>query len=273
MLYIKSDTEYAIGFPKALDGFHPVTTEAEGFGSVQARARTFAGDLSASFPIAGTPAVVMGCPELLKKSPEDWVITASHEMFHVFQAANGSYAKIATLEIGSQQDASWQLTFPFSYADAELMRLIHLQGYTLWLSATSKEDEDLKYSAETAVEAAEVYRTFLNRLEKPEDYLYSEFQEWNEGVAAIRSTDWQAPPNRIIFRALHSARYPIQRLQAFVGGDVSESGLCCEACRSSGTGQKCVLSLRYGKGPRSRQGRSDLERAVFSAGNVARRSS
>jgi hypothetical protein len=148
------------------------------------RQRTFATDLSASFPVEGTPAVVIGCPDLLKKSPEEWVITASHEMFHVFQATNRSYGKISTLGISSQSNVSWQLTFPFPYSNADVMRLIHLRGYTLWLVATSKDDADAKYNMGTAIEAAGVYRTFLDRLAKPQDYLYSEFQEWNEGVAA-----------------------------------------------------------------------------------------
>ena len=49
VIYIKSDTEYAIGFPNAIHGFSPVTT-TNGFDMpLQARSRTFATDLSASF--------------------------------------------------------------------------------------------------------------------------------------------------------------------------------------------------------------------------------
>ncbi|MGI9070268.1 MAG: hypothetical protein ACR2JB_02790 [Bryobacteraceae bacterium] len=184
ILYIKSNTEYAIGFPGHVTGFAPARTPSELQGSVQVRKRTLATNLSASFPVEGTATVVIGCPDLLKKSPEEWVITASHEMFHVFQAANGSYAKISTLGISSRGIASWQLTFPFPYSNADVMRLIHLQGYTLWLAATSKDDSDVKYNIGTAIEIADIYRTFLDRLAKPQDHLYSEFQEWNEGVAA-----------------------------------------------------------------------------------------
>jgi hypothetical protein len=64
------------------------------------------------------------------------------------------------------------------------MRLIHLQGYTLWLSATSKDKADAQYNLGTALEAAQVYRAFLDRLAQANDYSYSEFEEWNEGVAA-----------------------------------------------------------------------------------------
>jgi hypothetical protein len=63
VLYIKSDTEYAIGFPEKIKGFAPVSTPGEQHRSVQARPRTLATDLSASFPIDGVPAVVIGSPE------------------------------------------------------------------------------------------------------------------------------------------------------------------------------------------------------------------
>lgn len=184
VLYIKSKTEYAIGFPEKMKGFVPVSTPGEQHLSVQARPRMLATDLSASFPIDGVPAVVIASPELLKKSPEDWVLVAAHEMFHVFQATKGSYAKTATLKISSSDNPSWQLTFPFPYANADVMRLIHLQGYTLWLTATSKDDGEAQYNLGTTLEAAQVYRAFLDRMAQTTDYSYSEFQEWNEGVAA-----------------------------------------------------------------------------------------
>ena len=163
LLYIKSDTEYAIGFPEKIKGFALVLTSGQEPRSIQARARTLATDLSASFPIGGMPAVVIGSPELLNKSVEDWVLVAAHEMFHVCQAANGSYTKISTLKISSSENPSWQLTFPFPYADADVMRLIHLQGYNLWLAATSKGKDEAQYDVGTAVEAAQVYQAFLGR--------------------------------------------------------------------------------------------------------------
>jgi len=77
----------------------------------------------------------MGSPEALKKSSGIWVITACHEMFHVFQAANDAEGKAAEVAIGPKGDSSWHLTFPFPYRDADAMRLIHLQGYLVWLAA------------------------------------------------------------------------------------------------------------------------------------------
>ena len=127
----------------------------------------------------------MGSPEALGKGSGNWVITAGHEMFHVFQAANGSYQKATALEIGPKDEASWQLTFPFPYRDADVMRLIHLQGYLIWLAAQSSDQNDAKYNIGTALDATRVYRSYLARLTSDEKaYRYSQYQEWNEGAAA-----------------------------------------------------------------------------------------
>ncbi len=185
LIYIKADSEYAIGFAPNVEGFTTLISPASFQHSIQARKRTFATDLSASFSIGQTPAVVIGSPELLKQDPAQWVITASHEMFHVFQATNGSYTKTASLEIGSRSDPSWQLSFPFPYQNAEVMRLIHLQGYSLWLAATSNDVTDIAYNIGTALDAVAVYKSYLQLMAaNQKNYQYSEFQEWNEGVAA-----------------------------------------------------------------------------------------
>jgi hypothetical protein len=128
----------------------------------------------------------MGSPEALGKSLEGWVLTVGHEMFHVFQVANNAYEKAAGLQIGPKGDASWSpLTFPFPYRDADTMRLIHLQGYLLWLAAESSTQEDAKYNIGTALDAAQVYRSYLGQLTADDKaYRYSQHQEWNEGVAA-----------------------------------------------------------------------------------------
>lgn len=183
-VYIDGNHEYAIGFPRALEGFKDTGESLLGK-PVQVRDRKLAPNLSASFPLEGIPAVLMGSPEALGKNLGNWVITVAHEMFHVFQAANGSYQKATALEIGPKDDGSWQLTFPFPYRDADAMRLIHLQGYLVWLAAQSSNQDDANYNVGTALDATRVYRSYLARLTSDEKaYRYSQYQEWNEGVAA-----------------------------------------------------------------------------------------
>ncbi len=105
-------------------------------------------------------------------------------MFHVLQYSRGSIGKIAQLKIGPDSDASWQLDFPFPYKDADVMRLIHLEGYPLYLAASDSDLDAVKYDAGTAIDAIRVYRSFLQR-QSPDNkfYNYSQFQEWSEGIA------------------------------------------------------------------------------------------
>lgn len=92
----------------------------------------------------------------MRKSLASWVITAGHEMFHVFQAANDAYDKVAEVQLGPKGDSSCHLTFPFPYRNADAMRSIHLQGYLVWLAAESTDQDDAKYNIGTAVDAARV---------------------------------------------------------------------------------------------------------------------
>src|ERR1035437_8976791 len=67
-IYVGEEYEYAIGFPAALDGFIHSDEALQGGRNLQMRKRTLGRDLSASFPIGGVPAVVMGSPEALGRS-------------------------------------------------------------------------------------------------------------------------------------------------------------------------------------------------------------
>jgi len=183
-IYVTSDYEYAIGFPKTLQGYTPLGQDALLGKSVQARKRVFGTHSSASFPYEGVPTVVIGTPSALEKSPAAWALTASHEMFHVLQDSRGGIQKVQQLKIGSDSDPGWQLNFPFPYKDADVMRLVHLQGYPLYLAATGADESEVKYDTGTAADAVRVYRSFLRR-QSPEGkfYDYSRFQEWQEGIA------------------------------------------------------------------------------------------
>ena len=161
-LFVGDHYEYAIGFPTSLEGFND-SGDSLLRGRVQVRKRTLDRDLSASFPFQGFPAVVIGSPEGVSKSVSEWVITAGHEMFHVFQAAKGSYKKTAALEIGPPNEPGWQLTFPFPYAESDVMQLIHLQGYLSWLAYMNTEADEAKYAIGTALDAAQLYRSRLAR--------------------------------------------------------------------------------------------------------------
>ena len=184
LLYVTKDYEYAIGFPERTRGFETLPGVKLAGRTMQVRKRVLDTDPSASFDVEGVAAAVLGQPEALKKSSALWVLTAAHEMFHVFQAARGSHSKVAALKIGPEKDASWQLSFPFPYQNPDVMRLIHLQGYLLYLAANAKDEADAKYNVGTALEAAQVYQNHLQSLAADgKSYRYSQSQEWDEGVA------------------------------------------------------------------------------------------
>ena len=184
MVYIMQDFEYAIGFPKALNGFRPVDQEYLPGAKVQVRNRVFAPTLEAAFDVEGVDAVVIGCPADTKKAPGEWVLVTVHEMFHVYQTARGSDAKVASLKLGPTTDASWQLNYAFPYQDSDVMRLVQLQGYLTYLGFTDSEDVAMKITAGNVMDAVKVYQGLLKReYATGQSYNYSRFQEWVEGIA------------------------------------------------------------------------------------------
>jgi peroxiredoxin len=184
LLYITPDYEYAIDFPKSLTGFRPLESSLLVNRSIQMRKRVLDQNLSASFPVEGVQAVIIGTPTALEKSSGEWTLTAAHEMFHVLQYSRGASEKIKSLALGSESDESWQLNFPFPYKDADVIRLVHLQSYPIYLAVNSTDESEMKYNAGTSVEAVRVYQSLLQR-QSPDNkfYKYSQFQEWAEGIA------------------------------------------------------------------------------------------
>jgi hypothetical protein len=184
MIYVAKDHEYAIDFPKLLPEAHALEQTPLPGHSVQVRMRKHGVNLAASFDVEGINTVVIGRPAALERPAGEWVITALHEMFHVLQAARGSNKKVRRLQIGPEADASWQLNFPFPYDDADVMRLVHLQGYLCYFAAMIRDPDDREYSARTALEAFQVYHRFLEQRDpKSRAAEYSKFQEWTEGAA------------------------------------------------------------------------------------------
>ncbi len=184
IIYIRSDFEYAIGFETAPRGFESLGFDRRIGRDVFVRPRTFDPHLTASFFVDGTPAVVIGTSGTIGREPGWWVLTVVHEMFHVLQDSRGSVEKIASLKIGPGNDPSWQLNWPFPYDDPEVMRLVHLQGYPIFLGFTASDDADARYDAGTVMDAVGVYRDYLKlKTGSRTAYDYSRFQEATEGVA------------------------------------------------------------------------------------------
>ncbi len=185
IVYVGQNDEYAIGFTQPLSGFGNAGSAGK-LGTIQVRQRRLPPEVSAFLEVEGVKAVAMGRPEARGQSPEAWVLTACHEMFHAWQDARGGSAKIDSLGIQPGAPAgSWQLSFPFPYSSAGIMRLIHVQGHLLWLASTASDPDEAKYNAGTALDGVRVYHSLLDAAgpnSKAKEY--SIMQEWTEGVAS-----------------------------------------------------------------------------------------
>ena len=185
ILYITDEHEYFVDFPGPADSI--LLDQRISGRMVYARQRQHSRTLSASFDIQGVSVAALGTPEALGKPPERWVLTALHEMFHVFQHKHGGPEKIAPLELppSEERNASWHLNFPFPYANQDVMNLIHLQAYPLFLAANDASIDNRRYNVRVSLEAGAVYQSVLQSLAGRGDrnYRYSLFQQWSEGVA------------------------------------------------------------------------------------------
>jgi len=192
ILFITDEWEYAIAFPKKIQGIEPIAEKTQLEKKIQVRKRVFSPDLSASFDIGGVDAVVIGTPFALKKSPESWVLTAIHEMFHVLQASRGRMQKVRSLNLGSETDASRQLNFPFPYADEDVLRLIHLQSYPIYLGITDTLEANAKYNSGVALEAIKVYQNYLKKMSgNGKFYSYLSFRSGTKVELVTPNTKWR----------------------------------------------------------------------------------
>ncbi|GEM_PF-2269855 len=180
-VYQKNEFEYFIDFPSK-----PENSIFAGkyFGkNIYARKRK--NELSTSQrDVDGVFAVVLACPQIQGIENEEWILTAIHEMFHVYQMMKGSLKKINDLNLAYGEDASWMLEFPFPYDDATLNSISHIQGYILFDSFGMKSFEEKLYNLLLLKELIEVYKDYINlKYKNNRNYLYSNLQQAIEGVA------------------------------------------------------------------------------------------
>lgn len=131
IILVRGESEYLLNSDSPAAGFTPVEGERFRNRPVFVRARTFPPNLLASFPAIGRDAVVVGTPEATGRAPAEWVLTICHELFHVYQGANGMVRKVNSLEIGPPMDPSWQLAYKFPYEDRRVVAALHILGHEM----------------------------------------------------------------------------------------------------------------------------------------------
>ena len=158
-----------------------------------------ADDLRAAFPIGGQPAAVVGTWNWEIETPNEWVLTLGHEWFHVLQLHKGEQEKVVSLALGSAEDPSWQLDFPFPYSDPDVGHAIHLLGHGLYESwagwARLPQEQQRNYLAQTAWSALRNFEVVLTLKHGEPAFRYFQFQAGKEGVARyteVRLARWAA---------------------------------------------------------------------------------
>lgn len=154
---------------------------------VYRRDRVLPPTLRASFPIAGLPTAVVGAWRGSEETPNEWVITLTHEWFHVLQLRRGEQQKVERLQLGALDNPSWQLDYPFPYADPDVGHAMQLFGqalYDVWLNSRHLPQEGQRtFVAETAWAALQNLQAILNLKHSEGAHRYFQFQTWKEGVA------------------------------------------------------------------------------------------
>ncbi len=141
---------------------------------------------AASMDRNGIQAVVLSSPEQSEMTKEEWIITAIHEMFHVFQFQQDKILqeKIHSLGISYGKDASWMLDYPFPYSDKSLQTISHMEGYLLFKINKYDSLRETMYDCFLLKDVLSLYKKYINTIYGSEgNYKYSVFQQSIEGVA------------------------------------------------------------------------------------------
>ena len=73
IVLVSGEWEFALGFPRQLDGWQQLTAQKAGPADIQFRTRTFPENIAAAFPVDGVPSVVIGDMENTGTTPARWV--------------------------------------------------------------------------------------------------------------------------------------------------------------------------------------------------------
>ncbi|WP_239807233.1 hypothetical protein [Croceicoccus hydrothermalis] len=157
-------------------GFDSVTNCA-----MQTRPRELPVDLSAATYIGDQQVIMVGVPDALGMSRDEWIVTILHEAFHQYQSTLPGYiaAVDRVREMFGGDSSQWMLDYPFPYADSEVENAFkEMTGSALrYLEATSSFERHLATS--DYIDA----RKDAKRAASLKDWAYFEFQAGQEGVA------------------------------------------------------------------------------------------
>ena len=183
-IYRKKNYEYWINFPSSIKEKGKFIEKIQNM-EVYGKAIENKNVIAASQDIYNISAVVLSSPKISEMTKEEWIITAIHEMFHVFQSSDKTYQnEIKNLDLAYGNDASWMLNYPFPYKDNSLKTISHMQGYLLYKINQSDDFKENMYDCFLLKDILSLYKTaIIQKYGNDKNYKYSNFQQSVEGVA------------------------------------------------------------------------------------------
>jgi hypothetical protein len=178
ILLVGDSAEFLVRQGRPGGDFRPSGDSLAGF-PIWSRPRRLSPTMLATFPIEGSPTIVIGSAERTGKTSTEWVLTLLHEHFHQWQYSRPDYySGVARLDL-SQGDSTgmWMLSYPFPYDSARVA-----QAVRRWAGGLLHALERSPANAEAMTEVIKA-RDGLRVLVSPADYRYLEFELWQEGVA------------------------------------------------------------------------------------------
>lgn len=198
-IYKKENFEYWINFPSSIKEKGQYVEKIKNM-AVYGQAIKNKNVFAASKDIYNISSVVLSSPKILEMTKEEWIITAIHEMFHVFQSSNKTYQNQKNkLDLAYGNDASWMLDYPFPYKDTSLKTISHMQGYLLYKIYQSDNFEKNMYDCFLLKDILSLYKNdIIQKYGNDKYYKYSNFQQSVEGgakytelkMAEIAATDY-----------------------------------------------------------------------------------
>lgn len=175
ILYVKESFQFLINHPSPPIGY--IFVEKWDGRAVYVNQRDVEHTTRAAYPLNGVVTAVVG--ELYKEErPEEWVLTALHELFHVYQSESLE-CKLKSPFIGTEYN---EISYPFDYMKPEVLSLMRLEAENVFLNMGYFSDEESSQEIKN-MNLSEHFMPLYKAIFSVNDLKYKHWIEWKEGTA------------------------------------------------------------------------------------------